>query len=145
MKRDSRRAKPTGQQEASSRYLQIIENLEKLESNGDTTAVGDEGRAKGVLQIHRGAVEDVNRRCGTNYRHDDMFSREASREVFVAYMEIAEEQVEKADRKADEEDLVRSWNGGAYKGWCRTSTDSYWEKYKETKTDKTIFTLQTED
>jgi hypothetical protein len=38
-----------------------------VESNGDCSAVGDDGKALGCLQIHACVVEDVNRIYGTSY------------------------------------------------------------------------------
>ena len=39
----------------------LIERMIVVESNGNNSAVGDRGRAKGCLQIQRGVIRDVNR------------------------------------------------------------------------------------
>ena len=55
-------------------------------------------------------------------------------EVFTYYLWIAEDYIETREgRKATEEDLVRSWNGGAYRGWKKESTKRYWKKYLSLK------------
>lgn len=42
-----------------------------VESSSNPSAIGDGGRARGILQIHPGVVADVNRIAGTHYRHRD--------------------------------------------------------------------------
>ncbi len=53
----------------------LISALIIVESSGNDLAIGDNGRALGPLQIHRGVVQDVNRITGSHYRHQDMTNR----------------------------------------------------------------------
>lgn len=60
---------------------QFIDVLERVESNGNTRAIGDNGKAYGVLQIHSIMVQDYNRITKSNLIHSDCFDREISREI----------------------------------------------------------------
>ena len=51
----------------------IMTVLKTVETNNDSTAIGDDGKAYGILQIHRGVVRDVNRIYDKDYSHEDMF------------------------------------------------------------------------
>jgi len=108
----------------------IRDVLKECETNNNPTEVGDGGRAKGVLQIHKGAISDVNRRFGTSYTHDEMFVEECAEEVFELYMIIGQEYFcKRYGRDMTEEDVVRGWNGGIYNGWRNKRTLKYWKRY----------------
>ena len=49
----------------------LIKALIQVETNGNPKAIGDNGDAKGILQIHQEVITDVNRICRTKYIHDD--------------------------------------------------------------------------
>jgi len=120
-------------------YLQgLIEDMYpvlcELESSGRADAVGDNGRAFGILQIHKVVVQDVNRFCDTDYQHNEMFDPQYAKEVYQLYLErgAALYQVKmKADPK--EQDLVRMWNGGIYDGYEKQATLKYYSKYLRIK------------
>ena len=44
----------------------LITSLVQVESRGNSNAIGDNGKAIGCLQIHKGVVEDVNRIYGNH-------------------------------------------------------------------------------
>jgi hypothetical protein len=108
----------------------IMSILKQVETNNDPTAIGDNGTSYGILQIQRSVVSDVNRVYGTNYKHIDMFSEEASEEVFMLYLCLGKEKfLKKHKRFPTEEELVRMWNGGIYKGYTYKQTKAYYKKY----------------
>lgn len=112
----------------------IMSILKTVETNNDPTAIGDNGTSYGILQIQRSVVRDVNRIYSTNYTHDDMFSEEASEEVFRMYLCYGKEVfLKKTGRFPNEEELVRMWNGGIYKGYTYNQTKSYYKKYLNVK------------
>jgi soluble lytic murein transglycosylase-like protein len=116
---------------ASTNFDKVVEAMIELESSTNNLAIGDNGRAYGSLQIHKGVVQDVNQKFGKEYHHEDMFSKEKSVEVLKYYFIITSEQVERKERRqATLEDLVRGWNGGAYNGWKKKATLKYWKKFK---------------
>jgi hypothetical protein len=101
----------------------LISALIIVESSGNDLAIGDNGRAIGPLQIHRGVVLDVNRITGSNYRWESMTNRAAARAVCEAYLKHY-------GKGASTEQLARRWNGGP-RGDTKTSTKAYWAKVKK--------------
>ena len=101
----------------------LISALIIVESSGNDLAIGDNGRAIGPLQIHRGVVQDVNRITGSHYRHQDMTNRVQARAVCEAYLTHY-------GRGATTEQLARRWNGGPT-GDRKSATEAYWAKVKK--------------
>lgn len=101
----------------------LISALIIVESSGNDMAVGDNGRAIGPLQIHRGVVLDVNRITGSTYRHQDMTNRAPARAVCEAYLKAY-------GKGATPEQLARRWNGGPT-GDRKSATLPYWAKVKK--------------
>jgi soluble lytic murein transglycosylase-like protein len=101
----------------------LITALIAVESSGNDLAIGDNGRAVGPLQIHRGVVQDVNRITGSHYRWEAMTNRVQARAVCQAYLTHY-------GRGASTEQLARRWNGGPT-GDRKTSTMAYWAKVKK--------------
>ena len=59
-----------------------------LESGGDCSAIGDNGRAVGCLQIHEIYVHDVNRIYKTKYRWpEDCYDLGKSIDISREYLE----------------------------------------------------------
>jgi soluble lytic murein transglycosylase-like protein len=101
----------------------LITALIIVESSGNDMAIGDNGRALGPLQIHRGVVQDVNRFTGSHYRWEDMTNRVQARAVCAAYLTHY-------GRGATTEQLARRWNGGPT-GDRKPATVAYWAKVKK--------------
>lgn len=97
------------------------------ESGGNDMAIGDKNLAKkayGPMQIRQPAVDDVNKKLGTNYKAEDCLGNRAlSIKIFDAYISIYE-------ANSDDEAKARLWNGGP--GWRlkRSATDGYWSSIK---------------
>jgi len=98
----------------------LISALIIVESSGNDLAIGDQGRAVGPLQIHRGVVQDVNRITGSHYRWEAMTNRVQARAVCEAYLTHY-------GRGATTEQLARRWNGGPT-GDRKPATQAYWLK-----------------
>jgi hypothetical protein len=101
----------------------LISALIIVESSGNDMAIGDNGRALGPLQIHRGVVLDVNRITGSHYRHQDMTNRAQARAVCEAYLKHY-------GKGCTTEQLARRWNGGP-SGDRKAATETYWNKVKK--------------
>lgn len=101
----------------------LIDALVHVESKGENHVVGDNGRAVGCLQIHKGVIEDVNRAYNTSYKFSDRKSIEKSREICRKYLILH------GGRNATDEKYARIWNGGP-KGHRKRSTLGYWRKVK---------------
>jgi hypothetical protein len=106
----------------------LIAAIEQIESTGNPNAVGDNGAAYGILQIHRGVVEDVNRVYHLKWEHRDMFKPVYARMVFHRYMEIYCTE-KRLGRPVTDEDRARIWNGGP-NGWEKKRTVNYWLRVK---------------
>ena len=101
----------------------LITALIAVESSGNDQAIGDNGRALGPLQIHRGVVLDVNRITGSNYRHSEMTNRAAARAVCEAYLRHY-------GRGKTTEQQARIWNGGPT-GDKKAVTLGYWRRVQK--------------
>jgi hypothetical protein len=107
---------------------EFIAALEKVETNGNPKAVGDNGDSFGILQIQLGVVRDVNRVHGTRYKHRDAFDPVKARDICRRYLSIYCTS-EAIGREPTVEDAARIWNGGP-KGWRKGATEGYWAKVK---------------
>jgi hypothetical protein len=116
----------------------LVEALVRTESNGNAAAIGDSGKAFGILQIHDVMVKDFNRITGKNYKHEDMFNEITSREVARGVLNFYSKHIEKTmNRKATEKELGFIWNGGG-SSWRRVAApisdtkqknlEAYWAK-----------------
>ena len=120
-----------------STLVSIMSILKTVETNNNSDSIGDNGRSYGILQIQTSVLSDVNRIYGTEYYHEQMFSEEASEEVFKLYMCYGREVfLKKYCRFPTEEEMVRMWNGGIYKGYTYNQTKKYYKKYLDVKEGK---------
>ena len=110
----------------------LIERIQQVESGSQKGEVksekikdGDDGRAVGALQMHKGAVDDVNRYYKTNFSYSDRSDFPKARLMAALYIRMWME-------KHREEIAARIFNGGP-RGWQKKSTDEYWEKIRETR------------
>ena len=101
-----------------------------VESSGNPHAIGDDGRALGLYQIHAVYAEDVNRILGVNiYQHADALNpAHASNMVRIYLSHYATP--ERIGRPVTDEDRARIHNGGP-NGWREESTKGYWRKVLE--------------
>ena len=120
-----------------STLASIMSILKVVETNNKPDSIGDNGKSYGILQIQSSVLSDVNRIYGTDYYHEQMFSEEASEEVFKLYMCYGKEVfLKKHCRFPTEEEMVRMWNGGIYKGYTYKQTKKYYKKYLDVKEGK---------
>tara|TARA_Y100000114_G_C11581402_1_gene241231 strand:+ start:30 stop:521 length:492 start_codon:yes stop_codon:yes gene_type:complete len=107
----------------------LVNSMIYVESKWDSTAIGDGGRAVGVLQIHKIMVREVNRithmRGGdsTIYYYDDRYSVKKSIEMFHIWRNYYHP-------NSSYETIARCWNGGPRGNNC-IQTKRYWYKVRE--------------
>lgn len=108
-------------------YAALLPAIEQVESDGDPNAVGDNGQAVGILQMHPVMVEDCNRIVGEEaWTLEDRKDPDKSRTMFRVYSN-------RYSRKASLEVVARRWNGGP-SGDKKKATERYWrEVQKEMK------------
>lgn len=102
--------------------LQFILILAAVESGMDPNAVGDNGKAVGLLQIHPVMVQDINRIIGEDkFTLQDRRDPKKSIQMAVIYFRHYE-------RDSTWEEKARAWNGGPNWRDKRWKTDAYWRK-----------------
>jgi hypothetical protein len=113
--------------------VKLVKAIALKESGNNDKAVGDKHLAKrayGHLQVRQTALDDVNRKFGTNYKAAECLgNRELSEWVCREYINMYA--TEKAIGQApSEEQMSRIWNGGPT-GFRKKSTVGYWAKVKK--------------
>jgi len=106
----------------------LIDALIQVESGGKADAVGDNGKALGILQIHDAVIQDVNRVSTYRFVHADALNPSAAKQICANYLRYWGKQCEKSlGRPANYEELARIWNGGP-NGYLKDATLGYWKK-----------------
>ena len=100
----------------------ILPVLAVVESNNNPSAVGDNSRAIGILQIHKVFVDDVNRIYKTSFTYADRYSKEKSFEMAALYL--------RHYGKPNGKYLAQIFNGGP-RGNQKAATKKYWQKCQE--------------
>lgn len=108
----------------------MFEVIKEVETNNQWDAVGDNGKAFGIVQIHKICVDDVNRIYGTDYSHTDMFDESCAKEVFVLYLTAGIDRYQNIHGTSPTEgQIARMWNGGIYRGYLKNTTKRYLRRY----------------
>ncbi len=108
---------------------ELIAALMIVESGGRPDAVGDNGKAIGILQIHYEVIVDVNE-LGYSFKMVDAFDPVKAENICRLYLEHW------CGPWATRETLARNWNGGPT-GPRKKATLKYWRKvHKELKRRK---------
>ncbi len=112
--------------------VSLLPILIQVESGGVSNAVGDNGQAIGVLQIHKILVDDVNRiEEEPMFRYQDRKNKTLSCRMAMIYLLHYGKHYENiTGKKATAEVLCRIWNGGPI-GWKKKATVPYWNKCKK--------------
>lgn len=106
-------------------WNEFINKLILIESSGDSMAIGDGGKAVGILQIHPIMVREVNRILGEDrYSYQDRYSVSKSIEMFNIFQD-------KYNPDRDLELAAKLWNGGSTYYLRLDKVESYWNKVKQ--------------
>ena len=97
-------------------YGRLIKAVIQVESSGNTLAYNLIEEAIGAFQIRPIRLLDYNQRTGNNYKIEDCYNFEISKEIFLYYA--------KRIGFPEYETIARNWNGSG-----KTTLD-YWEKVK---------------
>ena len=109
--------------------LILISCLIAVESGGDPEAVGDNGKAIGILQIHDICIRDVNRIYKTKYQWP-RDARDPKKARYICYLYLSH-----YGKGKSIEARARIWNGGP-RGYKKKATLPYWEKVKKIYEEK---------
>jgi len=97
-------------------YDRLIDALVNVESAGDTLAYNLLEEATGAFQIRPIRLLDYYQRTGINYKLNDCYNYDISKEVFLYYARLTGHR--------DYETIARNWNGSG------DMTLDYWKKVK---------------
>jgi|TARA_R100000479_G_scaffold169623_2_gene111508 soluble lytic murein transglycosylase-like protein len=111
-------------------WILLLTALIAVESEGNPGAVGDNGLAFGILQLHSAYVQDAAEWSGENWTHEDAFDPFKAVEIFAAYVERYCGNSRRPKGMSREEFIARTHNGGP-RGAYKDSTLPYWEKVKK--------------
>jgi len=114
--------------------IALILALIAVESSGDTNAIGDEGQAYGLLQMHSAYVQDAAEWANRDWTHEDAFDPHKALRIFMAYMDRYAKSQNRPSGMSQEEYCCRVHNGGP-NGFMKESTIPYWKKVKKHLTD----------
>jgi len=112
----------------SAEILVLITAMIHVESGGDPNAIGDNGQAHGVLQIHQIYLDDIIKNEGTEYTLEDIKDEAHARMACWEYLHHWCERLKKdTGREPTLEDAARIHNGGP-NGYYEECTEQYWGK-----------------
>lgn len=118
----------------------LLNAMCKVESNCKANAVGDNGKASGILQIHKCYVSEVNRICslkknGKKFTFEDRYDINKSKEMVKIYLQFWGGIYEKqTGKKANDEVLAKIHNGHTF--WKKSdkvkeNVQNYWKKVEK--------------
>ena len=112
---------------AAANFEDFARAIGKVESGGNPKAVGDNGKARGIFQIHEVCFKDAAQfdRELAKFRYSDCFNPAVSKRVLYSYCARYES---KALKSGDWETLARLWNSGPAWRNKRAATNGYWAK-----------------
>jgi len=84
----------------------ILAGIIKVESNGDPTLEGDNGFARGLMQIHKEALNDVNATYRTKFTWNTMYMADENIKVGANYLRL------QFKRMGNWPDAIRAYNAG---------------------------------
>jgi hypothetical protein len=97
-------------------YDRLIKAIVQVESAGDTLAYNLSEEAVGAFQIRPIRLLDYYQRTSSNYKIQDCYNFEISKEIFLYYA--------RQIGYPDYETIARNWNGSG------NATLDYWKKVK---------------
>jgi hypothetical protein len=97
-------------------YDRLVNAVVSVESAGDPLAYNQLEEAVGAFQIRPIRLLDYYQRTGINYKIDECFNFDISKEIFLYYA--------RRTGYPDYETIAKNWNGSG------KSTIDYWKKVK---------------
>lgn len=110
--------------DANDPFPQVLRAMIQVESGGDPEAIGDGGRAIGVLQIHRAYWIDAMKALGRDWPYED--AKDPVKAV-AACRAYCWRYARHYNRPWTAETIARIHNGGP-RGWDKPATIRYYRK-----------------
>lgn len=102
----------------------LLEAIIQVESKGNPNAVGDDGKAIGLFQIHQCYWADaVEHDSSIGGSYQDCYDPAYARKIVIAYLD-------RYAKTATNEEMARIHNGGP-RGHKKSATLKYWLKIKQ--------------
>ena len=109
----------------------LLPLIAQIESNNNNNAVGDDGKAIGIYQIHKIYVDDVNRILGEEvFTYEDRKDIQRSRLIVAIYLNHYGKQYYYKHNKWPTMDILARIHNGGPKGYTKAATLHYWTKIK---------------
>lgn len=111
--------------------ITLLPVIAQVESGSNQYAIGDNGKAVGMYQIHKICLDDVNNFYNKRFQLKDRLDKEKAKVIVYLYLRHwGKKYEEETGHKATKEVLARIHNGGP-RGWEKQSTEKYWQKIKK--------------
>ena len=110
----------------------LLHALKMAESGCKSDAIGDNGKAVGILQLHKVYVDDANRLVGyKKYAYSDRYSVQKSEEMTrIVLTHYGKGYERKTGKPCTDEVLARIHNRG-YSQWHDRLGERYWNRVKK--------------
>ena len=114
-------------QKFGNEFLNLLDAIIKVESQGDDSAYSPSEDAVGCLQIRKCMVDDINRilkrqKSSLRFTYNSRWYRDSSIQMFEIYCDHY--------NLTTAEEVARCWNGGP-RGINNPATVIYWNKVKD--------------
>ncbi len=114
---------------ASSGLKIDLSAIAKIESSGNPLAIGDNGKAIGMYQLHKAVVIDYNKATGSNYRHKDMLDASIANKVANWYFGDLARMLRYYGKPVTVENVLTAYNIGIGKAVKGCKAVKYIAKY----------------
>jgi soluble lytic murein transglycosylase-like protein len=116
--------------QSTNNFELFFKAISQVESNNNVLAVGDGGRAHGIVQIHKSYLQDSNEFGKTDFKHLDCFDPQISKIIVFNYLKKYQNR-----HNWEFEKMAKLHNGGpnfAKKtGQAAKNLEIYWGKVKK--------------
>ena len=116
----------SGREDSSS--CRLLDAICKIESNCDSSKVGDGGDSIGAYQIQYAYWLDATEFSGIGGEYEDVLEDEYAQKIILAYWDRYAT-IKRLGHIPTDEDRARIHNGGP-NGYKKTATVKYWNKVK---------------
>ena len=106
----------------------LLPALAMIESGNNPAAIGDNGHAVGIYQLHEVYVDDANIISGQNYTYADRLNPEKSQEMVHIYLNYYGIRYERLTGKPVTAEVLAAIHNGGPDGWKKPSSQAYAER-----------------
>ena len=109
--------------------IELVDAIGMVESGFDPKAIGDNGKAVGILQIHKAYVDDVNRILGRNvYTYEDRWDAGKSYSMAFVYLNHYGRRYKRITGNDPTMEVFARIHNGGPNGWKKYATKEYGDR-----------------